>query len=424
MDSSPEEELYEHHRIVCDPKQSLIRLDKFLFVRLAATSRNRIQIAARAGNVLVNGKTAKPSQKVKPGDEISIVLPYPQRDTELLPEDIPLTILFEDEHILVIDKQAGLVVHPGHGNWTGTLVNALLFHFGKLPSTPGAEIPRPGLVHRLDKDTSGVMVIGKTEEALTHLARQFFDRTSDRRYNALVWGDFDENEGVIEGHIGRSVKDRTVQFVFPEGDQGKAAITHWKVLERFRYISLVECKLETGRTHQIRVHMQYTGHPLFNDATYGGDRVLKGTTFTKYKQFVENCFKLLPRQALHARTLDIDHPITGKRLHFESPLPADMEAVLDRWRKYTNVKPLEDAGEEFDAEAANKINDPGCRRMNFPLAVRSILRTASTRRGHSCGWSTAMRRSITSGITLSSGRSVSSASITAWPRTGSAMPVK
>ena len=355
MDSSPEEELYEHHRIVCDPKQSLIRLDKFLFVRLAATSRNRIQIAARAGNVLVNGKTAKPSQKVKPRDEISIVLPYPQRDTELLPEDIPLTILFEDEHILVIDKQAGLVVHPGHGNWTGTLVNALLFHFGKLPGTPGAEIPRPGLVHRLDKDTSGVMVIGKTEEALTHLARQFFDRTSDRRYNALVWGDFDENEGVIEGHIGRSVKDRTVQFVFPEGDQGKAAITHWKVLERFRYITLVECKLETGRTHQIRVHMQYTGHPLFNDATYGGDRVLKGTTFTKYKQFVENCFKLLPRQALHARTLDIDHPITGKRLHFESPLPADMEAVLDRWRKYTNVKPLEDAGEEFDAEAANKI---------------------------------------------------------------------
>ena len=355
MDSSPEEELYEHHRIVCDPKQSLIRLDKFLFVRLAATSRNRIQIAARAGNVLVNGKTAKPSQKVKPGDEISIVLPYPQRDTELLPEDIPLNILFEDEHILVIDKQAGLVVHPGHGNWTGTLVNALLFHFGKLPSTPGAEIPRPGLVHRLDKGTSGVMVIGKTEEALTHLARQFFDRSSDRRYNALVWGDFAEEEGVVEGHIGRSVKDRTVQFVFTDGEQGKPAITHWKVLERFRYITLVECKLETGRTHQIRVHMQYIGHPLFNDATYGGDRVLKGTTFTKYKQFVENCFKLLPRQALHARTLAFDHPITGKRLHFESALPADMEAVLDRWRTYTNAKPLADEGEAFDAEAANKI---------------------------------------------------------------------
>lgn len=354
-DTGLDEELYEHHRIVCDPKQSLIRLDKFLFVRLAATSRNRIQVAAKAGNVLVNDKPAKPSQKVKPGDVISIVLPYPQRETELLPEDIPLDVLFEDEHVLVINKPAGLVVHPGHGNWTGTLVNALLFHFGKLPSTPGAEIPRPGLVHRLDKDTSGVMVIGKTEEALTHLARQFFERTSDRRYNALVWGDFDEDEGVIEGHIGRSVKDRTVQFVFPDGDQGKAAVTRWRVLERFRYITLVECKLETGRTHQIRVHMQWTGHPLFNDATYGGDRVLKGTTFTKYRQFVENCFKIIPRQALHARTLSFDHPITGKRMHFESPLPADMQAVLERWRVYTGSKPLDDPGEEFDKEAANKI---------------------------------------------------------------------
>ncbi len=354
-DAGLDEELYEHHRIVCDPKQSLIRLDKFLFVRLAATSRNRIQVAAKAGNVLVNDKPAKPSQKVKPGDVISIVLPYPQRETELLPEDIPLDVLYEDQHVLVINKPAGLVVHPGHGNWTGTLVNALLFHFGKLPSTPGAEIPRPGLVHRLDKDTSGVMVIGKTEEALTHLARQFFERTSDRRYNALVWGDFEEDQGVIEGHIGRSVKDRTVQFVFPDGDQGKAAVTRWRVLERFRYITLVECKLETGRTHQIRVHMQWTGHPLFNDATYGGDRVLKGTTFTKYRQFVENCFKILPRQALHARTLSFDHPITGERMHFESPLPADMEAVLERWRVYTGSKPLEDPGEELDQEAANKI---------------------------------------------------------------------
>lgn len=355
IEVSPDEELYEHHRIVCDPKQSLIRLDKFLFDRLAATSRNRIQVAAKAGNVLVNDKAAKPSQKVKPGDVISIVLPYPQRETELLPENIPLEILFEDEHVLVINKPAGLVVHPGHGNWTGTLVNALLFHFGKLPSTPGAEIPRPGLVHRLDKDTSGVMVVGKTEEALTHLARQFFDRTSDRRYNAIVWGDFDEEEGVIEGHIGRSVKDRTVQFVFPEGDQGKQATTRWRVIERFRYITLVECKLETGRTHQIRVHMQYTGHPVFNDANYGGDRVLKGTTFTKYKQFVENCFKLLPRQALHARTLSFDHPVTGKRLHFESPLPADMNAVLERWRIYTASKPWNDPGEEMDQEEANKI---------------------------------------------------------------------
>lgn len=354
---SDEQELYEHHRIVCDPKQSLIRLDKFLFDRLANTSRNRIQVAAKAGNVLVNGKPAKPSQKVKPGDEISIVLPYPQREVEITPEDIPLEVLYEDEHILVINKQAGLVVHPGHGNWTGTLVNALLFHFGKLPSTPGAEIPRPGLVHRLDKDTSGVMVVGKTEEALTHLARQFFDRTSDRRYNALIWGDLNEEEGVIEGHIGRSVKDRTVQFVYPEGDQGKPALTRWRVLERFRYITLVECKLETGRTHQIRVHMQWTGHPLFNDAAYGGDRVLKGTTFTKYRQFVENCFKVLPRQALHARTLDIDHPITGKRMHFESPLPADMQAVLEKWRTYTMSKPLENGDDEepLDKEALNNM---------------------------------------------------------------------
>ncbi len=353
--ASDEQELYEHHRIVCDPKQSLIRLDKFLFDRLANTSRNRIQVAAKAGNVLVNGSAAKPSQKVKPGDEISIVLPYPQREVEILPEDIPLEVLYEDEHLLVINKQAGLVVHPGHGNWTGTLVNALLFHFGKLPSAPGAEIPRPGLVHRLDKDTSGVMVVGKTEEALTHLARQFFDRTSDRRYNALVWGDFAEDEGVIEGHIGRSVKDRTVQFVYPEGDQGKPAVTRWKVLERFRYTTLVECKLETGRTHQIRVHMQWKGHPLFNDAAYGGDRVLKGTTFTKYRQFVENCFRQLPRQALHARTLDIDHPVTGKRMHFESPLPADMQAVLEKWRTYTSATGSDEGETPFDAEAANNM---------------------------------------------------------------------
>lgn len=345
-----EQELYEHHRIVCDPKQSLIRLDKFLFDRLANTSRSRIQAAAKAGNVLVNEKAAKPSQKVKPGDAISIVLPYPQREVELLPEDIPLKTLFEDEHLVVIDKAAGLVVHPGHGNWTGTLVNALLFHFGKLPPVPGAEIPRPGLVHRLDKDTSGVMVVGKTEEALSHLARQFFDRTSDRRYNAIVWGDFAEDEGVIEGHIGRSNKDRTVMQVFPEGEHGKAAVTRWRVIERFRYVTLVECKLETGRTHQIRAHMQWIGHPLFNDAAYGGDRILKGTTFTKYRQFVENCFALLPRQALHARTLDFDHPATGKRMRFESTLPSDMQAVLEKWRTYTHAKPLAEPEEADDEE--------------------------------------------------------------------------
>lgn len=336
-----EQELFEHHRILCDPGQSLIRLDKFLFDRLANTSRSRIQAAAKAGSVLVNGKAAKPSQKVKPMDEISIVLPYPQREVELLPENIPLSILYEDAHLLVIDKPAGLVVHPGHGNWSGTLVNALLYHFGKLPGVPGAEIPRPGLVHRLDKDTSGVMVVGKDEETLAHLARQFFDRTTDRRYNALVWGDLPADEGTVEGHIGRSPKDRTMQWVFPEGEQGKPATTHWRVLERFRYVTLVECKLETGRTHQIRVHMQYLGHPLFNDATYGGDRVLKGTTFTKYKQFVANCFTLLPRQALHARTLSFDHPVTGQRMHFQSALPADMESVLERWRVYVQARPIE-----------------------------------------------------------------------------------
>ena len=348
-----EQELFEHHRITCDPGQSLIRLDKFLFDRLANTSRSRIQAAAKAGSVLVNGKAAKPSQKVKPLDEISIVLPYPQRELELLPENIPLTILYEDKHLLVIDKPAGLVVHPGHGNWSGTLVNALLYHFGQLPAVPGAEIPRPGLVHRLDKDTSGVMVVGKTEETLAHLARQFFDRTTDRRYNALVWGDLHEEEGTVEGNIGRSPKDRTVQWVFPEGEQGKPAITHWRVLERFRYVTLVECKLETGRTHQIRVHMQHLGHPLFNDATYGGDRVLKGTTFTKYKQFVENCFTLLPRQALHARTLSFEHPVTGQHMHFQSDLPSDMVAVLERWRVYVNARPMDNgAGDALEAEAS------------------------------------------------------------------------
>lgn len=341
MERDEEQELFEHHRITCDPGQSLIRLDKFLFDRLPNTSRTRIQAAAKAGNVLVNGRAAKPSQKVKPLDEISIVLPYPQREVELLPENIPLTVLYEDAHLLVIDKPAGLVVHPGHGNWTGTLVNALLHHFGMLPAVPGADIPRPGLVHRLDKDTSGVMVVGKTEEALAHLARQFFDRTTDRRYNALVWGDPSGDSGTVEGHIGRSPKDRTVQWVFPEGDQGKPAVTHWRVLERFRYVTLVECKLETGRTHQIRVHMQYIGHALFNDANYGGDRVLKGTTFTKYRQFVENCFSMLPRQALHARTLSFDHPVTGERMAFESPLPSDMSAVLDRWRVYVHARPME-----------------------------------------------------------------------------------
>lgn len=336
-----EQELYEHHRIVCDPGQSLMRLDKFLFDRLAGASRSRIAAAARSGNVLVNGKAEKPSYKVKPRDEISLVLPYPVREVELTPENIPLKVLYEDDQLVIIDKQPGLVVHPGHGNWSGTLVNALLYHFGHLPVQAGQPAPRPGLVHRLDKDTSGVMVVGKTDDALAHLARQFYDRTNDRRYLALVWGDMDADEGTVEGNLGRSPKDRTIMQVFPEGDQGKTAITHWRVVERFTYVTLVECKLETGRTHQIRAHMRWIGHQLFNDADYDGARVVKGTVFTKYRQFVENCFELCPRQALHAAVLEIDHPATGERMRFESPLPADMAAVVEKWRKYALTKAAE-----------------------------------------------------------------------------------
>lgn len=333
-DAGEEQELYEHHRIVCDKGQSLMRLDKFLFERLPNISRNRIASAARAELVRVNGKPQKPSYKVKPLDDISMVLPWPVREVELIPENIPLKVLFEDEHMLVIDKQAGLVVHPGHGNWTGTLVNALMFHFGQQPKRVGEMEARPGLVHRLDKNTSGVMVIGKTEQAAAHLADQFFHRTNDRRYLALVWGDFAEDEGTVEGHIGRSLKDRTVMQVFPDGEHGKPAITHWKVVERFVYCTLVECKLETGRTHQIRAHMRYIGHQLFNDPEYDGDRVVKGTVFTKYKQFVLNAFELCPRHALHAAVLEIGHPVTGERMKFETPLPADMSAAIGKWRKY------------------------------------------------------------------------------------------
>lgn len=340
IDGGDEQELFEHHRIVCDPGQTLIRIDKFLFDRLANRSRTRIAAAARNGNILVNGRAEKPSYKVKPHDTIALMLPHPVREVKLEPENIPLTVLYEDAHLLVIDKPAGLVVHPGHGNWTGTLVNALLHHFGQLPSAKGQIEPRPGLVHRLDKDTSGVMVIGKTEDALAHLAKQFFDRTNDRRYHALVWGDFDTDGGTIEGHIGRSHKDRTVMQVFPEGEHGKPATTHWKVIERFTYVTLVECKLETGRTHQIRAHLTWTGHPLFNDADYGGDRILKGTVFTKYRQFVENCFAICPRQALHAWMLEFTHPATGERMRFERPVPNDMQAVLEKWRRYANAEGL------------------------------------------------------------------------------------
>ena len=328
-----EGELFEHFHYTADKGQSVLRLDKFLADLMPNASRSKIQDLAKKGNILVNDQLQKQNYKVKPGDEVSVVMPYPVREIELKPENIPLEVIYEDDSLVVINKQAGLVVHPGYGNYDGTLVNALLYHFEQL--APKVDEPdRPGLVHRLDKDTSGVMVIAKTEKALTHLAKQFFDRTNDRRYYALVWGDFDEDEGMIEGHIGRSLKDRKVMDVFPEGEFGKPALTRFKVLERFGYVTLVECKLESGRTHQIRAHFKFIKHPLFDDITYGGDKILKGTTFTKYKQFVQNCFGILNRQALHAKKLSFSHPETGEWMEFESDLPDDFQQVLEKWRNY------------------------------------------------------------------------------------------
>jgi len=334
------DEMFEHHNIVADKGQAVIRIDKFLTDKLANSSRNKIQQAAADGNIMVNGVVVKTNYKVKPEDEISIQLPYPPRETEILPENIPLDIVYEDDTLLVINKPSEMVVHPGYGNWDGTLVNALIYHFQNLPEAVGNE-GRPGLVHRLDKNTTGIMVIAKTEHALTHLSKQFFDRTSDRRYQALVWGDVKEDEGKIEGNIWRSHKNRKIMDVFPEGDIGKTAITNYKVLKRFGYVTLVEYKLDTGRTHQIRIHSKWIGHPLFNDPEYGGNRVLKGTTFTKYKQFVENCFQILPRQALHAKTLAFKHPKTKEWMEFNSELPDDMQQVLDKWDRYLMGRELE-----------------------------------------------------------------------------------
>jgi 23S rRNA pseudouridine1911/1915/1917 synthase len=326
-------ELYEHHRIVADKKQGLLRIDKFLFNRLEKVSRNKIQIAVRAGNVLVNSNTVKPNYRVKPEDVISIVLPYPHEEFELLPEDIPLNILFEDDFIIVVNKEPGMVVHPGHGNYTGTLVNALAWHLKDLPLFSTGEI-RPGLVHRIDKDTSGILVIAKTELSLNRLAKQFFDHTTKRTYQALVWGIPDPPEGSITGNIGRSISDRLKMQVFPAGDNGKNAVTHYRVIENLGYVSLTECRLETGRTHQIRVHMEYIKHPIFNDERYGGDKILRGTVFTKYRQFVENCFEIMPRHALHAKSLGFRHPETGEEMYFNSELPADMKQVIEKWRYY------------------------------------------------------------------------------------------
>ena len=326
------EELYEHHRFVADKGQKPLRVDKFLNNFLENISRNKIQTAADAGNIHVNGTAVKSNYKVKPGDVVQVVMSTPPRELELIPEDIPLNIVYEDEDVVVVNKPAGLVVHPGYGNYTGTLVNALIYNFDNLPTRQ--ENDRPGLVHRLDKLTSGLMVIAKNKPAMAHLSKQFFDRTIERRYIALVWGDFEEDSGTIVGNIGRSLKNRKVQDVFPEGDYGKHAITHWEVVERLGYVTLIRCKLETGRTHQIRVHLSHEGHPLFGDFEYGDDKILKGTTFTKYKQFVQNCFKILPRQALHAKTLAFTHPRTGEWMSFESELAEDLVEVIDEWRNY------------------------------------------------------------------------------------------
>jgi len=328
-----QQDLFEHHRFKADPGQSLLRIDKFITVRLENTSRTRVQNAANAGNILVNNIPVRPNYKVKPGDIIQVVLATPPREIELIPENIPINIVYEDDDIIVVNKAPGMVVHPAYGNYTGTLVNALMWHFKDLPLFQSGEL-RPGLVHRIDKNTSGILVIAKNEFAHNRLAKQFFDRTTDRKYIALVWGTPDPPEGTITGNVGRNPKDRKIMYVFPDGSQGKHAVTHYKVIENLGYISMVECKLETGRTHQIRVHFSYIKHPLFNDDEYGGDQILKGTVFTKYQQFVRNCFALLPRQALHAKSLSFDHPVTRKRLSFDSVLPEDMLRVAEKWRNY------------------------------------------------------------------------------------------
>ncbi len=332
-DHLEQNELFEHFRFEADKGQTALRIDKFLHNKLEGTSRSRIQAAASAGSILVNGRAVKSNYKVKPMDVVSIVLPDPPRKLELIPQDIPLNIVFEDNELIVINKSPGMVVHPGHGNYTGTLINALMYHLKDNPMFQSGE-ERPGLVHRIDKNTSGLLLIAKNEKAMSHLAMQFYNKTTKRTYQALVWGNMKEQEGTIIGNLGRSPKDRTKMMVYPDGDHGKHAVTHYTVLEQLGYVNLVECRLETGRTHQIRAHFQYLKHPLFNDYDYGGDKILRGTTFTKYKQFVTNCFTILPRQALHAKSLGFIHPTTEKEMLFDSDLPEDMQTVIEKWRKY------------------------------------------------------------------------------------------
>ena len=339
-DLALEDELFEHFRVEVPKGQLLLRIDKFLMNALPNATRNKIQNAASNGNILVNNLPVKSNYKVKPLDVIQIMLSHPPFENRIDPEDIPLDIVYEDDALLLINKPPGLVVHPGHGNYTGTLVNALAFHFQNLPMNSSE---RPGLVHRIDKDTSGLLVIAKTEAAMTHLAKQFEFKTSEREYIALVWGNVKEDHGTIEGNIARHVKDRMQMAVFDDPEIGKPAVTHYSVLERLGYVTLISCKLETGRTHQIRVHLKHIGHTLFNDARYGGDLILKGTTFTKYKQFVDNCFKILPRQALHAKTLGFIHPVTQQMMRFDTELPKDMADCIEKWRNYANTNQV---GEE------------------------------------------------------------------------------
>lgn len=333
QEESESKELYEHYRFEVDPGQQALRIDKFLMSRIMNATRNKIQQATKAGNVLVNEQVVKSNYKVKPLDSISIVLTYPPRDTTIFAEDIPLDIVYEDDDLLVINKQPNLVVHPGHGNFTGTLLNGLKFYFDQ--QNKGAEAL---LVHRIDKDTSGLMVVAKNELAQAKLAKQFFDHTIERKYHALVWGDMEEEKGTIDGHIGRNPNNRLQMTIFPDGEQGRHAVTHYQLVRRFGYVSLIECQLETGRTHQIRAHLKYIKHPLFNDARYGGDQILKGTTFSKYKQFVSNCFSIMPRQALHAKSLGFVHPTSGKSIFFDSEMPDDFSQVLEKWETYSKFR--------------------------------------------------------------------------------------
>lgn len=337
IDGDDERELYEHFRFVADPGQALLRVDKFLVQRLEKSSRNRVQQAAEAGCIIVNGKAVKSNYRVKPGDVVQVVMDRPRYDFEVVAQDIPLNIVYEDDTLLVVDKPAGMVVHPGHGNYTGTLVNALAWHFKDMPDYDVKD-PRMGLVHRIDKDTSGLLVVAKTPDAKTDLGRQFFNKTTRRQYVALVWGCPDPAAGTITGNIGRSLRDRLQMAVFPAGDQGKHAVTHYETIEDFGHVALVKCVLETGRTHQIRVHMRHIGYPLFNDARYGGDQVLRGVPSASFKAFVGGCMEVCPRQALHARTLGFRHPVTGEEMDFTSPIPADMEALINRWRNFAAAR--------------------------------------------------------------------------------------